>query len=372
MAHLVGILLLMVKEKVPTQHEYMLMRFCRYICAATKSGAVNFLDPDTLDVIKSWQAYSAKVSDMDAQNNYLVTCGWSSRPYGAAILESFAKVYDLRKLEQLPPIPFHGGPAYVQLHPKLSTTSVLSSSTGQIQVIDLMNPNTSNLHHVVLGNYMSHLVLAPSGAAWAIADNDGVVQIWGPSRSKIRFTESAAPVEFADEDFPPPPLGIESDLYVKHLRRANRFIDIRLSSPLSTVGMPYYREKLLSAWSEDPVYEIGFLPPKIDADVMKHMSPSGFGFRAHNPKKTLRNQMDRLSIIDSDGEALAAPKFLSEKNHEASGEMDKERRISDAKAFTNSTITGSIKAEVPIMYRLMEIKYSRYGVDDFDFGCVAR
>lgn len=206
-------------RKVPTQYEYMLMRFCRYICAATTSGAVNFLDPDTLDVVKSWQAYSSKVSDMDAQNNYLVTCGWSSRPYGGATLESFAKVYDLRKLEQLPPIPFHGGPAYVQLHPKLSTTSILSSAIGQVQVVDLMNPNTSNLHQVMLGNYMSHLVLAPSGAAWAIADNDGVVQIWGLSRSKLRYTESAAPVEFADEDIPPPAMCIDSDLYVTHLRK---------------------------------------------------------------------------------------------------------------------------------------------------------
>ncbi|KAL9029431.1 MAG: hypothetical protein Q9196_002325 [Gyalolechia fulgens] len=340
-----------IVKQVSSQYEYMSMRFCRYICAATNSGAINFLDPGTLDVIKSWQAYSSKVSDMDAQNNYLVTCGWSSRPYGGgAFLESFAKVYDLRKLEQLPPIPFHGGAAYVQLHPKLSTTSILSSATGQVHVVDLMNPNTSNLHQVILGNYMSHLVLAPSGAAWAIADNDGVVHIWGLSRSKLRYTESAAPVEFADEGFPPPSMGIESDL------------------PISTIGMPYYREKLLSVWSEDPVYELGFLPPKIDADVLKHMSPSGIGFKAHNPKKTLRNQMHRLSIIDSNGIALAAPKFLSEKSHETNGETGKERRISDAEAFTNPGLVSSVKAEVPAMYRLMEIKYSRYGVDDFDFG----
>ncbi|KAL9603784.1 MAG: hypothetical protein Q9219_000893 [cf. Caloplaca sp. 3 TL-2023] len=343
-----------IVKEVSARHEYMLMRNCRYICAATNSGAVDFLDTDTLDVVKSWQAYSSKVSDMDARNNYLVTCGWSSRPYGGAILESFAKVYDLRKLEQLPPIPFHGGPAYVQLHPKLSTTSILSSATGQVQVVDLMNPNASNLQQVVLGNYMSHLVLAPSGAAWAVADNDGVVQIWGLSRSKLRFTESAAPVEFADEDFPPPAMGVDAEL------------------PFNTVGMPHYREKLLSIWSEDPVYEIGFLPPRIDPDILKHMTPASLGFRAHNPKKTLRNQRDRMSIIDSNGVALAAPKFLSEKDHEANSETEKERRISDAELLTNQSLAGNIKADVPVMYRLMEIKYSRYGVDDFDFGYVIR
>ena len=78
--------------------------------------------------------------------------------------------------------------------------------------------------------------------------------------------------------------------------------------------------------------------------------------------------MDRMSIVDSDGTALAVPRFLSEKNREANGEIEQERRISDAEAFTKPDITGSTKADVPVMYRLMEIKYSRYGVDDFDFG----
>lgn len=132
--------------------------------------------------------------------------------------------------------------------------------------------------------------------------------------------------------------------------------------------MPYYREKLLSVWSEDPIYEVGFLPPKVDPDILKHMSPSGFGYRAHNPKKTLRNQLDRPSIVDSNGMAITTPKFLSERSHEANGKMEQERRISDAEAFTNPSLTGSTKADVPVMYRLMEIKYSRYGVDDFDFG----
>lgn len=132
--------------------------------------------------------------------------------------------------------------------------------------------------------------------------------------------------------------------------------------------MPYYREKLLSVWPEDLVSEVGFLPLKIDPDISKGMSPSGVGYRAHNPKKTLRNQLDRLSIVDSNDTAVTAPRFLSEKNHEVNGEMEKERRISDAEPFTNPVLTGSTKADVPVMYRLMEIKYSRYGVDDFDFG----
>lgn len=199
------------------------MKFCRYVCAGTTSGAVHFLDPDSLHSVKTWQAHSANLSDMDAQDSYLVTCGWSTRPYGQPTLESFAKVYDLKKLEQLPPVPFHGGAAFVQMHPKLSTTSIISSMSGQLQVANILDPNTSHLLQANLGNYMSqsHLVLAPSGAAWALADLDGVVQIWASSPSKLRFTESAAPTEFADEVFPLPSMGLDSDMYVIHLTQTS-------------------------------------------------------------------------------------------------------------------------------------------------------
>ena len=187
------------------------MKFCRYVCAGTDSGAVQLLDSENLGVIKTWQAHTATLSDMDAQNNYLVTCGWSTRPHGAPALESFAKVYDLRKLEQLPPIPFQGGAAYVQMHPKLSTTSIVGSMIGQLQVVDLMNPNTSDLRQASLGSLMTGLTLAPSGAAWALADQSNLVQIWGNARSKVHFAESAAATEFADEAIPMPRMAIDSD-----------------------------------------------------------------------------------------------------------------------------------------------------------------
>lgn len=196
-----------------TDHEYTIMKYCRYICAATNTGLVNFLDPETLTVIKSWQAHTASINDMSAQNNYLVTCGWSTRPYGPPMLDILAKIFDLRKLEQLPPIPFPGGAAFVQMHPKMSTTSVVASQSGQLQVVDLMNPNTSNLHQANLSSYMLSLVLAPSGAAWALTDQENMVHIWGPQK-KLQFTDYAHPTEFADEVVPAPLMTLNTELYV--------------------------------------------------------------------------------------------------------------------------------------------------------------
>lgn len=191
-----------------------MMKYCHYICAATSTGAINFLHPESLSLEKSWQAHSSSISHMDARNNYLVTCGSSTRPYGPPMLDILAKVFDLRKLEQLAPIPFPGGAAFVQMHPKMSTTSVVASTTGQLQVVDLMNPNTSNIHQARLSSYMINLVLAPSGAVWALADQENSIHIWGSSHKKLQFTEFMNPVEYADEGAPLPHMPVNTDLYV--------------------------------------------------------------------------------------------------------------------------------------------------------------
>ena len=136
--------------------------------------------------------------------------------------------------------------------------------------------------------------------------------------------------------------------------------------------MPYYHEKLLSAWPSDHVFEVGHIASKTDPDVLKSMVPNSIGYRAPNPRKILRNQSDRTKVLDKDGTAIAPPKFLSERSREPGIGQTKSnvngRRISDAvEAFANASLAGSTNADVPIEYRNVEIKYSKFGVQDFDF-----
>ena len=173
------------------------MKLSRYICAATSSGSVDLLDPNTFKIVKSWKAHAAGINDMDAQNNFLVTCGFSPRQQSAFMLDPLANVYDLKNLTPLPPIPFHAGAAYVRMHPRMSTTGIVASQNGQLQVVDLMNPNTVNLRQAVISSYLTNLELAPSGEALALADADCSIQLWG-SPSKLHFAEFSNPVEFAD------------------------------------------------------------------------------------------------------------------------------------------------------------------------------
>jgi PAB-dependent poly(A)-specific ribonuclease subunit 2 len=177
------------------------MKLSKFICAATATGNVDLIDPNTFKVVKSWKAHAAAVSDLDAQNNFVVTCGFSPRHQQNYMLDPLANVFDIRMLRPLPPIPFHAGAAFVRMHPKMSTTSIVASQSGQMQVVDLMNPNTVNLRQANVSSYLSALELAPSGDALALADAECAVHIWG-SPDKVRFAEVSNPTEWADVTAP--------------------------------------------------------------------------------------------------------------------------------------------------------------------------
>lgn len=331
----------------------------QFICAATNAGAVHFLDLNTLEVVKTWQAHLGLIHGMDAKADYLVTCGWSPRQQHGYMLDPLANVFSLKTLQPLPPIPFQPGAAFVQMHPRMSTTCIIVSQTGQLQVVDIHNHNTANLKQARIfdSTFITWLELAPSGEALALATSICQIHLWG-SPSKMQFAEYSNPTVFADTTPTP-----------------TTTIDWPPDSRLNDIGMPYYREVLLSAWPPTMVFDVGAPPPKIDPGVLANLKRSEFGSYAPNPRTTLRNQVQdtRGTVISND--PIAAPKFLSEKAREAVNSYSEERRISDAleslDALKDLALEGVTKKDVPVMYRNVEIKYSKFGVDDFDFEYVS-
>ena len=180
----------------------------QYICAATSTGSIHLLDPNTFRVVKEWKAHVGWVNDMDAKADFLVTCGYSPRQQLGYMFDPLANVFDLKTLMPLPPIPFQPGAAFVRMHPRMSTTCIVASQGGQIQVVDIMNPNTVNLRQANIfdNNYLMSLEMAPSGEALALTDSGCSIQLWG-SITKVQFAEYPSPTEFADTPAPLPNLG---------------------------------------------------------------------------------------------------------------------------------------------------------------------
>src|SRR6516162_10353238 len=118
-----------VIKQLPTEHHYIIMKKSRYICAATKQGAVDILDPISFKVLKTWLAHSSYINDMDAQHDFIVTCGASLKQQAAQtyMLDPYVNVFDLKNMTSTSPIPFPPLAAYVRMHPRMVTTSIVVS-----------------------------------------------------------------------------------------------------------------------------------------------------------------------------------------------------------------------------------------------------
>lgn len=132
--------------------------------------------------------------------------------------------------------------------------------------------------------------------------------------------------------------------------------------------MPYYKDTLLSAWPSTLISEVGAPPVKFDPQfVASHVPIKDTGIvYGPNTRGLLRNQVVDTRAPEKGKSALKQPKFLSEKAREtASSTPEPSARTADAGELTEGQDSG-----VPSKYHQLEIKYSKFGIDDFDFGCV--
>lgn len=103
------------------------------------------------------------------------------------------------------------------------------------------------------------------------------------------------------------------------------------------------------------VFNLARPPAKIDPDILSTIKPGGY---VPFPKRTKRYQID--SNVDTSTK-LTAPQFLSEKK------KNEQRSSGDFEAEFSEDRRNRRFFEIPKMYRKLEIKYSKFGVDDFDF-----
>lgn len=142
---------------------------------------------------------------------------------------------------------------------------------------------------------------------------------------------------------------------------------------MNSIGLPYYREVLASAWP-GLICDVGAPPVKFDSQFLSGLKAAEFGLYGRNSRGLRRNQVEKTRDMDKVANSgLKAPKFLSEKARESAQSRvtafdDKTDELSNTGAESSNE---SKKSEVPVMYRNVEIKYSKFGVDDFDFGYVS-
>ncbi|OBZ75634.1 PAB-dependent poly(A)-specific ribonuclease subunit PAN2 [Grifola frondosa] len=249
--------------------------------------------------------------------------------------DPLVKVYDLRTFKALPPIPFPAGPAFITRIPSHASTIAITSSQGLVQTIDSAYAGTNEFYQLD-ASYVTSVAASPSGTYLAFGDSDGAIHLLTAAAEgeTAPFTGfDGKPIEWADT---PAPL-----------------MDINWtdSTPLSTIGLPFYTQPLLSSWTPDFIpANLHFPPPaKIPQQILTTMKTNDNVAYASLPKE-LRGRRNVVATgpRKPEGRFRSGKMRHNESEHEADFEYNPEI--------------------IPKCYRKVEIEYSKFGVEDFDFG----
>lgn len=321
------------------------LRHGKSLVCGTSHGEIRLHDttdpscPATLRM----QAHSGSISDLVVCGGSILTCGYHLR-YGVYNLETAIKAFDERSLRPLIPIQFGAGAAFLKCHPKLTTSALMLSQAGQLQTVDVGNQADISLRQLNSMSYLTAFDISSSGDALVYTDAENNIHLYAVSHNpEPRFSNLPSQTVFPDFQGELPEFDMMSD-------------------PLHVVGMPYYREELFSSWPASLVFEVGRPTPKIDADILQHMKIiDGIGYAPFHRRRR-RNLAEERSVTNG---SLDVPRFRSEKAKAlAAGEM-KEGMVENISEDAGKLGLGS--RNIPSYYRRMEIKYSKFGIEDFDF-----
>ncbi|CCH59357.1 hypothetical protein TBLA_0B05250 [Henningerozyma blattae CBS 6284] len=278
----------------------------KFIVVARQNGAIDLLDPLSNTIIKTFSpSHASIINSMDSMHYTLVTAG-KSRKANGMISDPFVNIYDLRNMKQMPPVSFSkgttmglGGADFVQFHPLFPTVVVVASETGSFDFIDISNSNQRG-QYIHSCNTIKTFKISPNGEHIAFLNDDNTLNLWDrtinplsssknstslnissiPTLSSLKnglevnmphntmidkslriasnpipnnysFTKINEVLEYPDyvDDGPPVP---------------NLLVDSNNHTPLSSIGMPYYNERLSSAWPHSIFRSSGTIPLNYD------------------------------------------------------------------------------------------------------------
>lgn len=337
----------------------------KIVAVGKQFGSLDLYDPKSNKVIKSFNGHSSSISSMDFKDNTLVTAGKSKR-HNSLQSDQFLNVYDIRIMKQLPPVSFSKtasfignhtasnysiGADFLQLHPVLPTVVAVASSSGSFDFIDLVNPSlrTPYIHPC---KSITQFQLSPSGDYLAVIEEDNTINMWNRSNSLSGFTNSASILEYQDyvnDSFTQEKISIEQEKY-----------------PLSSVGLPYYSETLLSAWPHTIFRTEGIIPTKMEEAIGMNPTPSNSKnvSRAVSHLSTTKFPLQPYNKFRYGPRNMVGPyKSLREKQKKMVSTTEDNQDQHDLLSYKPVN-----NIDIPPAYSKLQMMYGKFGVKDFDFG----
>ncbi|XP_063808660.1 PAN2-PAN3 deadenylation complex catalytic subunit PAN2 isoform X2 [Pseudophryne corroboree] len=297
-----------------------------FFCGHT-SGKLTLQDLRTFNVEHEFDAYSGSLSDFDVHGNLVVTCGLSSR-MNVLACDRFLKVYDLRMMRAITPLQVHVDPLFLRFIPTYTSRLAIISQRGQCQFCEptgLASP--ADIFHVgTVSQLIMSFDVSASKQVLAFGDSDGCIHLWADT-PEATFNAYPRDTEFA------------LPCMVDNLPHLDWNQDLM---PLSLIPVPLTNETLLSDWPSTNATPAPRRAPPVDPEILRTMKQVGFIGYSPNPRTKIRNQVPYQLENDFDNfnQVPESPIGREEEPH---------------------------LYMVAKKYRKVTIKYSKLGLEDFDF-----
>lgn len=381
------------------------------------SGALEVFDPNSNSSVKIFLSNNGLLSDIDVKGNYVATCGYSARSkrFGMSgpleyVADPLINLYDLRMMRALSPLPFPAGASFVRFHPKLPNVLVAASTSGQIQFLNMFDQLHVNLYQADLTNsmdmnsisaqtssYLSNLEVSESGEYLCFSDDHKTMHIWSvnstPNHSFVNYGTALDRPTVVDEPV-----------------SSSEKVTLDDKMPLNAIGLPFYKEYLASKFPADMIFtkesakvpRKNFpeqVPPKTNGRTLPAPQPydkNKLGPRYIVPEYESLQVNQRFKSGRKPANLTKIPRFISEREMTSSpvpslrgGESDYSHRVEgpyqDLQEHDNDNGNGTMDEDLdkpedsvfqyksstsykpPPCCERLEIRYSRFGVDDFDF-----
>ncbi|XP_048246742.1 PAN2-PAN3 deadenylation complex catalytic subunit Pan2-like isoform X1 [Haliotis rufescens] len=308
----------------------------KYICAGDTSGRVTLYDPQSMKAEHVLEAHTGTLSDFDLHDHLLVTCGFSNR-MGNLQADRFLKVYDMRVMRAVAPIQVSIDPTFLRFVPNYSNKLAVVSQVGHFQLVDPNNTmsNSSMFYQVNTGGaVLTSFDISSSCNALSFGDSSGYIHLY-TNRDHPTFNAYSQPTEFPDPVEPVQSIHINDEL-----------------APVSMVPMVYPPSgQLLSDWQTNLSARKYRKPKPIDPEILRTMKVYHNVGYAPNSGKERRNQIPY--------------KLPKEVHMQTTGGTTHTRKSSVPESPLGRGEDPFVT--VPKKYRRVEMKYSKLGLEDFDF-----
>ena len=333
----------------------------KLIAIGQQAGKIELLDYNSNQIIKSFTAHSETLSSIDLRGHTLITTG-RSRRLSNSYADPFVNVYDLRNMKQMTPVAFSkgttmgsGGADFVEIHPVLPTILIVGSHSGSFDFIDLSNP-ALRTQYVHPGQEIRSLKISPNGNYMVALEEDNHASLWSRSMNTPPvFTNTQELLEypdFPDDKIFPGPISVDDYAF-----------------PLSSVGLPYYHERLLSSWSPVVFDTEGTIPKNVDTKTLPLSSGKQVASKSHLVLQSLNLASKEYPFYKYDKAKFgprneaATYKSLKDERRLTTLPINKEK-VLEYRTFDINT--------VPNAYGKLPFTSGKFGSDNFDFASFNR